>query len=136
MQGHRTILRHVVLSLAFVIVFLLLNRPEVIVIARFGTVVWYPATGLLLALMLGINPWYAFLIGVSDAFAGMLIYQQSIATFSLTIGSLGVAASYASAAYALRGPCQIDLRLHRRRDVFLYDYVTTDAALESTGEGV
>jgi signal transduction histidine kinase/DNA-binding response OmpR family regulator/HPt (histidine-containing phosphotransfer) domain-containing protein len=135
MPEPRAILRHLVLSIAFVLVFLLLNRPEVIVIARLGAVVWYPATGLVLALILGISPWYALLAGFAGALAGVLIYDQPLTTFSETIGAVAVG-FYAAAAYALRGPLQIDLKLHRRRDVILYLSVTTAAAVLSTGVGV
>ena len=136
MREQRFIVRHALLSLAFVVVFLFLNRPEVIVISRLGSVVWYPATGLVLALLLGISPWYAFLVCISDALAGMLIYHQPLQSFSGTIGAAGVAGFYAFAAYVLRGPLRIDLGLRRRRDVFLYVSVTTVGALASTAMGV
>ena len=136
MQEQRSIIRHALLSLAFVLLFLLLNRPEVILISRLGSVVWYPATGLILALMLGISPWYAVLVCVSDALAGILIYKQPVISFSGTIGAVGVASFYAAAAYVLRDPLQIDLGLRRRRDVVLYVSVTTAAALASTCLGI
>jgi signal transduction histidine kinase/DNA-binding response OmpR family regulator len=136
MREQRFTIRHAVLSLAFVLAFLLLNRPEVIVISRIGSVVWYPATGLVLALLLGISPWYAFLVCVADSLAGMLIYRQPFNSFSGTVGAVGVAGFYAAAAYVLRGPLKIDLGLRRRRDVFLYLTVTTAGALASTALGV
>src|SRR6266568_6182569 len=136
MYGQRIILRHIVLSFLFVVVFLLLNRPEVIVISHLGSVVWFPATGLILALMLGISPWYAFLASLSDAIAGILIYDQPIVTFSGTIGAVAYAGIYAAAAFVLRGALRIDLGLHRRRDVLLYVSVTTAAALLATSVGV
>ncbi len=136
MRELRPAVRHALLSIAFVLVYLLLNRPEVILISRIGSVAWYPATGLVLAMLLGVSPWYAFLVGFCDALAGVLIYKQPLASFSQTIGSVGVAGFYAVAAYILRGPLRIDLGLRRRRDVFLYISVTTLAALASTGIGV
>ncbi len=136
MIDRHVVLRHIPLSIAFVLAVLLLNRPEVIVISRLGAVVWYPATGLALAVMLGISPRYAFLTGLSLALAGILIYHQPIATYSGTIGNAGCAAFYAGAAYVLRGPLKIDLGLYRRRDVVLYVSVTTAAALASTCLGV
>jgi signal transduction histidine kinase/DNA-binding response OmpR family regulator len=136
MHEQRVTLRHALLSVAFVLVFLLLNRPEVIVISRLGAVVWYPATGLALAIVLGISPWYVFPVSFSVALAGTLIYDQPILTFSGTVEAVVGAGIYAAAAYALRGPLQIDLGLRRRRDVVLYISVTTAAALVSTGVGV
>lgn len=136
MHEKRLILRHAVLTLAFLLLYLLLNRPEVIVISRLGSVVWYPAAGLTFALLLGISPWYGFLVGFSGALAGILIYQQPLVSMSGGIGAAAVSGSYAVAAYVLRGPLRIDLGLRRRRDIYLYVSVTTAAALASTLVGV
>jgi signal transduction histidine kinase/CheY-like chemotaxis protein len=136
MPEQRVIVRHALLSLSFVLLFLLLNRPEVILISRLGAVVWYPAAGLALALLLGISPWYALLVCFSDALAGILIYKQPLSSLSGTLGAVGVASFYATAAYVLRGPLRIDPGLRRRRDVVLYISVTTVAALASTSLGV
>ena len=132
----RKILRHALLSIVSLLVYLLLNRPEVIVISHLGAVVWYPATGLVLALMLGISPWYAIIAAIGGSLAGILFYGQPIITFSQTIGAIGISAVYAAAAYVLRGPLRIDFGLHRRRDVVLYVSVTTVAALSATAVGV
>ena len=48
------IIRHLVVSLAFVALYLILNRPEVIFFARIGLVAWYPANGLAMAFLLGV----------------------------------------------------------------------------------
>jgi signal transduction histidine kinase/DNA-binding response OmpR family regulator len=136
MHEQRLIIRHALLSLSFVLFFLLLNRPEVIIISQLGSAVWYPAAGLLFALMLAISPWYAVLVCFADVLAGVLIYHQPLTSFGGTVGAVGVCGFYALAAYLLRGPLQIDLGLHRRRDVVLYISVTTAAALGSTGLGV
>ena len=136
MHDKHLISRHALFSVWFVLLYLLLNRPEVIVISRLGSAVWYPATGLVFALLLGISPRYAFLVGFSDALAGALIYGQPFTSMSVSVDAVCVAAFYAAAAYVLRGPLQIDPGLRRRRDVFLYVSVTTVAALASTGVGV
>jgi len=136
MRDQRLIIRHALLSLSFVLLFLFLNRPEVIVISKLGSVVWYPAAGLTLAILLGISPWYAFLVCFSDALASVLIYKQPLTSMSGLIGAMGVAGCYGAAAYVLRGPLQIDLGLRRRRDVYLYVSVTTMAAMASTIMGV
>src|ERR1700676_3658097 len=61
MHLRRPIIRHAFISLLFTLVYLLLNRPEVVFFSRIGFVAWYPAVGLAMALMLGISPWYALL---------------------------------------------------------------------------
>ena len=44
------IYRHLLICVCFVPISLLLSRPDVILLARLGSVVWYPATALSLAL--------------------------------------------------------------------------------------
>jgi diguanylate cyclase (GGDEF)-like protein/PAS domain S-box-containing protein len=129
-------LRHATLSLSLAAAFLLLNRPEVIVISRFGFVAWYPAAGLLLALMLTMGPWYAWLVFVSGTLSGVLIYHQALWSYSSIVAVAGGTALYAAAAYTLRGPWRIEFGLTKRRDVVRYVSVTTVAAAGSTAIGV
>jgi two-component system, sensor histidine kinase and response regulator len=136
MRKRNLIVRHVLLAIGFLALSLLLTRPEVIVVNRLGYVVWYPATGVALALMLGISPWYAPLVFLSGAIAGKLFYGQPIATYGETIGAIGGAGFYAAAAYALRDRLRIDSVLRRRRDVVLYVFVSTMAAIGATTVGV
>jgi diguanylate cyclase (GGDEF)-like protein/PAS domain S-box-containing protein len=132
MSAKRLFARHAFLSLSFVLVVLLLNRPEVIVIERLGSTVWYPATGVVVALMLMISPWYGLPGGLSVALAGILFYNQPLLSWSGTLGAIAFGAAYAMAACALRGPLQIDPGLTRQRDVVRYVSVTAIAALAST----
>ena len=132
----RKIILHGVLSLVFLTAFILLNRPEVILISHLGSVVWYPAAGLAFALLLGVSPYYAILVSIGGALAGMMIYGQPPTTYSETIGSIGISLFYAIAARHLRGLLKIDSGLRRRRDVVLYVSITTLAALASTLVGV
>jgi signal transduction histidine kinase/DNA-binding response OmpR family regulator len=136
MIAPRLIARHAILCVSFVLLYLALNNPEVIFISHLGFTAWYPATGLVLGIMLGISPWYCLLICFSDALASTLIYHQPLRSFGGTFGAVGVAASYAVAAFVLRGPLRIDLGLRRRRDVIRYLLVTTAAAAVATATGV
>jgi len=131
-SGTRRIVGNGLSAVAFVALFLLLNRPEVIVIAHLGVVVWYPATELAVACMLAISPAYGLLAAVSIALAGTLIYDQSALTWSGTVGAIAIAASFAGAAYVLQGPLQIDIGLRRQRDVVRYVTATTIASMGST----
>lgn len=124
-------LRHALLSLAFLVFFLLLNLPQILLLSHLGSVVWYPATGLAFALMLGVSPWYAILFALAANIAGALIYSQHFTTFSQTITLVAIAAFYGMAAHDLRGPLKIDLGLRRRRDVVLYVSITTLAVVAS-----
>jgi diguanylate cyclase (GGDEF)-like protein/PAS domain S-box-containing protein len=136
MSYGRLITRHTVLSVCFVLLYLALNLPQVILISQLGSVAWYPATGLVLALLLGVSPSYAVLILFANALAGAMFYHQPLTSFGETVGSVGVAACYGAAAYVLRGPMKIDLGLRRRQDVVRYVFVTLTAAMAATVIGV
>jgi hypothetical protein len=82
MQQRRLVYRHLLLCLIILPISLLLSRPEVILLARLGSVVWYPASTLSLALMLAVSPWYFFLACFSDTLASALYQHQPIYSFS------------------------------------------------------
>jgi len=86
--------------------------------------------------MLGIRPWYAFLVCVSDTLAGTIFYQQRFQSFDEIFSSLGGAGCYAMAAYLLRGPLHIDLGLRRQRDVVRYLFVITVAGILAASMGI
>ncbi len=136
MYSQRLIFRHALVALSFVLLYLGLNRPEVILLSRIGFVAWYPANGLVMALLLGVSPWYALLACFSSAIASRTIYAQPLMSFSNTVGAAGIGLCYGAAAYVLRGPLQIDLGLRRRRDVVRYVFVSATAAAGATIFGV
>jgi diguanylate cyclase (GGDEF)-like protein/PAS domain S-box-containing protein len=136
MHSRLQIIRHGLLAITFVLSYVLLNRPEVIFFSRIGFVAWYPAIGLVMALLLGISPWYAFLACFADVLTGRIVYAQPASSFSNTLGPAGIALCYGSAAYLLRGTLQIDLGLRRRRDVVRYVLVSAAAAATATIVGV
>src|SRR5271155_4442519 len=115
MYSRRLILRHGLVSLSFLLLYLLLNRPEVIFISRIGFVAWYPAVGLVMALLLGVSPWYAILVCFADTLAGRILYAQPVMSFSGSVGSVGSAFCYGAAAYVLHKSLRIDLKLRHRR---------------------
>ncbi len=136
MHSRGLIVRHTFVSVLFVLLYLLLNRPEIIFFSRVGFVAWYPAIGLSMALMLGVNPRYAVLVCLSDALAGTFVYAEPVWSFSNTLDAVGIGACYGAAAYLLRGPLQIDLGLRRRQDVVRYVLVSVTAAAVATIIGV
>ena len=136
MPSRRLIFRHAVVSVSFVLLYLLLNRPEVVFFSRSGYVAWYPAIGLVMAITLGVSPWYALLVCPADALASRVIYGQPIMSFIGTVDAAGVALCYGGAAYLLRGPLRIDFGLRRRQDVVRYVFVSTAAAAGATIIGV
>jgi diguanylate cyclase (GGDEF)-like protein/PAS domain S-box-containing protein len=136
MHSRGLILRHALVSLSFLLLFLLLNRPEVIFISRIGFVAWYPAIGLVMALLLGVSPWYSLLVFFADALAGRILYGQPVMSFSSSVGSAGSALCYGMAAYVLRRFLRIDLGLRHRRDVVRYLFLGATAAVGATIAGV
>ena len=121
---NRIFLKHAVITLISLGLYVLLNRSDVIVETQLGYTVWYPPAGLGLALILGVNPWYSLVIAFGDALSASLIYHQPWASWGTLVGSPGLAVIYASAAIILRGPLRIDLSLSHRRDVTRYVFVT------------
>ena len=136
MPSRRLIVRHALVSIASVLLYLLLNLPAVVFFSRIGVVAWYPAAGLVIALLLGVSPWYAIVVCFADALAGRVIYAQPFTSFSSTVGAVGVGVCYGAAAYVLRGPLKVDLELRGRRDVVRYVLVTAAAAAGSTIIGI
>jgi diguanylate cyclase (GGDEF)-like protein/PAS domain S-box-containing protein len=123
------IVRHVTISLVFLVIYALLDRPGVILVSKLGFTSWYPPVGLSVALLLGVSPWYAPLVWIASALSGALIYHQPVLSWSGTLGALSTAGFYAAAAYLLRGPLQIDIGMKRQRDVLRYVSVTLLAAV-------
>jgi diguanylate cyclase (GGDEF)-like protein/PAS domain S-box-containing protein len=125
-----------VLFVCFVALYVLLNRSDILMETQLGFTLWYPATGLALALMLGISPWYAVLVCLAGIASGALIYHEPLASWSGSFGSIAAAAIYAGASIALRGPLRIDTGLNQRRDVVRYVFVTLTAAVLATTVGI
>src|ERR1700733_5418525 len=128
--------KHAVLVLAFVSLSLLLSRPEFILVSKMGFTAWYPATGLLLAIMLGISPWYGIAACITDLLSAPFIYHEPVLSFSHTLGPAGISACYAVAAYGLRSRLGIDVRLRNRRDIVDYICVSMSAAVGATVVGI
>ncbi len=134
--GHQGMARHAMFSVTFVLLYLILNRPEIIMVSQLGFSVWYPATGLILAVMLGISAWYFPLTVLAGALAGVVIYHQPLLSWSELVTPILGSGCYAVAALLLRGPLKIDPTLQQRRDVLLYMSVTSGAAVLATISGV
>jgi len=131
------IARHLIFSLLTVLFYILLNRPEIILVSpELGFTAWYPAAGLILAVMLCISPRYFPLLAFADALAGAAVYHLPLLSWGETVAPITIAGSYAGAAYLLRGPLRIDPALRHRRDVVRYLFVTMAAAVPATLVGV
>ncbi len=127
--------RHIIFCLLVISLYLLLNQPQVIMLSRLGLTVWYPATGLVLAVMVVVGPGYFPLMVLAGLLAGGVIYHQPVWSWSGLATAVFGSGSYAVAAWLLRGPLQIDLALRRRRDVVRYIAVTLGAAVFAAALG-
>ena len=136
MHSPRYLARHAVICVLFLLAYLLLNQPEVILLARIGFVAWYPATGLIVAMMLGLSPWYALVVATANVLASRMIYGQPLLSFTNTVGVAGNVLCYGGASFLLRRWLQIDLGLRRRRDVVHYVWISALAASAATIFGV
>jgi integral membrane sensor domain MASE1 len=135
-SGDQVVWRHVILSLGIILIYLVLNLPQVILISQLGFTGWFPATGLILAVMLSVSPRYWPLAVFAKVLAAALIYHLPLLSWSEVVGPLLSTGSYAVAAALLRGPLKIDLELRHRSDVVRYLVVTMVAALPATVTGV
>jgi diguanylate cyclase (GGDEF)-like protein/PAS domain S-box-containing protein len=134
--GRPVAVRHAALSLLFFALYLLLTRSDILMESQLGFTLWYPATGLALALMLGVSPWYTLLVCLAGVASDALIYHQPLASWSESLGSVAAAVIYGGAAVALRGWLRIDTGLNHRRDVVRYVFVTLTGAVLATIVGV
>ncbi len=125
-----------VLSALVLCTYLLLSRPEVILISKLGFTAWYPAVGLVFAVLLGLSPYYLPVLILADVLASLLFYHQRIFTWSVMPAAALVSSIYAVAAHFLRGQISIDLKLRRLNDVVRYLAVAMTAALFATIAGV
>ena len=135
-SGTRTVLSRTILCIGVFLIYLLLNKPEVILLARLGLTAWYPAVGLAFALMLAINPRYMLLFAIAGSASGMLYYHQPFYSWGTLVGVPLEIAAYAAAAHLLRGPLRIDSSLSQRRDVLRYVLVASAAAVPAALIGV
>ena len=136
-KNDHLIARHVLFGLSVVLFYLLLSQPTIILVTPdLGFTAWYPATGLVFAVMLCISPRYFPLLVLADALAGFTIYHQPLSSWGETAAPVVSVGSYALAAYLLRGPWKIDSTLRHRRDVVRYVLVTMVAAVPAALAGV
>lgn len=136
MSKSRKIVRHILLAIVFFVAYQILSLPHVIFLSRIGFTAWFPAIGLVIGILLGVSPWYGFLVLAADALSGQLIYHQPVLSYQGLIGAAGSAACYALAALVLQRQMPIDQKLVRRQDVARYLFVNAIAATGSTVSGV
>src|SRR5260370_36975193 len=134
-SGTRTVLGHTILCVSVLLIYLLLNRPDVILLSRLGLTAWYPAVGLAFAMMLAISPRYMLLFAIAGSISGMLFYHQPFYSWGTLAGVPLEITAYAAAAYLLRGPLRSDSSLGQRRGVVRYGVSVSAAGISGTAGG-
>src|ERR1700676_5551133 len=105
------VVRHAILAVALLPLYLFLNRPEIILISNLGFTAWYSAVGLIFAVMLGVSPRYLPVVILGDILASLIIYHQSIYSWSVAPSSILGTSIYAVAAYVLKPRIKSDRTL-------------------------
>jgi PAS domain S-box-containing protein len=109
--------RRVIIGVAFVILYVLLDRATVFVQMWQGISAWYPPTGLALAMLFGLGTWFAPLALLAGLISGVVIYHQSPFTVSFWLINCSVAVGYTGAAIVLRRVLHVNSQLRSLRDV-------------------
>ena len=128
--------RHVLFSIIVLFFYMVLNRPDVILLSNLGFTAWYPAVGLIFAVLLAISPRYMPLLALADILASVVIYHQPLYRWSVIPAAVLGSSVYAAAAYLLRNRIKIDVTLRRLSDVARYLAVTMTAMFFATLVGV
>jgi diguanylate cyclase (GGDEF)-like protein/PAS domain S-box-containing protein len=134
--SNTTVLYHGVISVAFLGLYLLLSRPEVILLSTLGFTAWYPAVGVVFALMVGLTPRYLPVIVLADVLASLIIYHQPIYSWSVIPSAFCGTAIYAVAAWLMHGKVKINRTLGHLSDVSGYLAVALTAGIFATLSGV
>lgn len=129
-------MRHALFAVALVSLYLFLNRPEIILISNLGFTAWYPAVGLVFAVLLGLSIRYLPVLILGDILASLIIYHQPILSWSVVPTAVLGSSIYALAAYVLQHNVKIDRTLSQLGDVLRYLAVTMSAAIFATMAGV
>jgi PAS domain S-box-containing protein len=115
-------------GIAFVALYLLLDRATVFFQMWAGVSAWYPPVGLALAMMVGLGMEYAPLVLVAGTIASIMNYHQSPRTATFWAVNITVAGGYTVAAYLLRRVLREESPFRTLGDVFRYLCVSLTAA--------
>ncbi|MGB6265355.1 MAG: diguanylate cyclase, partial [Candidatus Acidiferrales bacterium] len=136
MSRHNFVFRRALVAAGAFFLYLLLNRPEIILVSQLGFTAWFPASGLVLAVLLSLDPWFAPVFVAADIIASHWMYHQPLLSWTSTAGAVGGTGLYLAAAVVLRKHWKIDWQLRTPQDVFRYLSVSSIAAVAATAVGV
>ena len=110
-------LRRVAIGVAFVGLYVLLDRTTVLFQMWDGISAWYPPVGLSLAAMFGLGMWFAPLAWLAGTLASVVNFNESPASITFWLVNVAVTGGYAGAAILLRRVFRASPQLRSLRDV-------------------
>jgi PAS domain S-box-containing protein len=119
----------VAIGVAFVILYVLLDRTTVFFQMWQGISAWYPPVGLSLAMMFGLGTWFAPLAYLAGTLASVVNFNESPTSLSFWLINVAVTGGYAGAALLLRRTFRVSPQLRSLRDVVWFVCVALFASL-------
>jgi PAS domain S-box-containing protein len=119
----------VAIGVAFVILYVLLDRTTVFFQMWQGISAWYPPVGLSLAMMFGLGTWFAPLAYLAGTLASVVNFNESPTSLSFWLINVAVTGGYAGAALLLRRTFRVSPQLRSLRDVVGFVCVALFASL-------
>ena len=113
-------LLRVAIGVAFVGLYVLLDRTTVLFQMWDGISAWYPPVGLSLAAMFGLGMWFAPLAWLAGILASVVNFNESPASITFWLVNLAVTGGYAGAAILLRRVFRVSPQLRSLRDVMWF----------------
>jgi PAS domain S-box-containing protein len=117
------------IGVAFVILYVLLDRTTVFFQMWQGISAWYPPVGLSLAMMFGLGTWFAPLAYLAGTLASVVNFDESPNSLSFWLINVAVTGGYAGAALLLRRTFRVSPQLRSLRDVVWFVCVALFASL-------
>src|SRR5258706_16437368 len=111
------ILRTVLIMVAYLVGFILLDQASLAFQIYPGVVAWYPPDGLSFALLLVFGWRFMPAVTLASLVSSSLVYQIALPSPALIVWAIVLSTIYAIAAAVLRDYVRIDLQLHNLRDV-------------------
>jgi len=115
--SRETVFKHLLLSIAFLVLFLASDLSSTASSTWQGAPAWYLPVGLALALLLYGGAPYVPLVLTCSFVTAILNYHRPIFSWCGIPGAIAIYIPYMAATAILRGPWRIDPRLSRVRDV-------------------
>jgi len=123
-------------AVVLMILYVALDRVSVFFQLWNGVSAWYPPTGLLLAVLVGLGPSYILPLFLAGAYSSVVNYHQSPLTIAFWIENVVIVGGYSLAAAVLRRFSNLKSPLGSLQEVMRFLYVSLGMALGVASCGV